>query len=442
MEEEKPKIQLLEEQFVRALREGKAFDINGKEHDFCVYERVDIANQKIIAYKIEMIEVKEDILARRIICDKRLTLSHCDFNNLHIMDSEFNESIELLNITSKGTLSIARAKLKSISVTNGDLLRMSLMDSFIEDSIGLLGCKIETDISIVSCIVSGYIHFHTTQIENSIYLSGSQINNIHFNNISFKTLAIPSIPENGTVKLQTIHFESLYTDDNFTNLGYMKWSNFVALSSGSKIEIMNSMMGKWDIINCNFSETTMIFFGSKITDAFYTNTHFPAILHLPNGAFNEKLRHEILRDGYNQLKTLAQKQNDRGMYLHYQAEELKSYHETLKGEKNHRATRFQLWAMSVSNNYGTSWWKGVKFVAGINLTFVIVCFWHRTPQFDCSGIGNFFNLYLSSLSLISIPKILSTDSNWEMNWFYISRIPLAFGIYQTIAAFRKFGKSE
>jgi hypothetical protein len=57
------------------------------------------------------------------------------------------------------------------------------------------------------------------------------------------------------------------------------------------------------------------------------------------------------------------------------------------------------------------------------------------------GLGIYFSGYLSSIfSLITVPKYFETT--WEVNWFYFSRLFIAFGIYQTIAAFRKFGKSE
>ena len=191
-----------------------------------------------------------------------------------------------------------------------------------------------------------------------------------------------------------------------------------------------------------FRKTNTVIYSSKITDAFYTNTKFSELLSLPEKIKKSESPHDILRDGYNQLKTLAQKQNDRKMFLHFQAAELRSFYETLTWNKSERYTKFQLLASKVSSEYGTDWWKGVKFVLICNLIFVIVCFSLRPINVSCTGIGNFLNLFLSSLSLISTPKILTAESNWEMNWFYLSRIPLAFGIYQTIAAFRKFGKSE
>jgi hypothetical protein len=221
----------------------------------------------------------------------------------------------------------------------------------------------------------------------------------------------------------------------------MQWNN-IKPTKDAIIEVCNAVMGKWDIINCDFSNTSFVIYSSKITEAFYTNTKFPEILSLPEKIEEKENPQDIFRDGYNQLKTIAQKQNDRKMFLHFQAAELRSYYETLTWNKHDRYTKFQLLASKVSSDYGTSWWKGVKFVLICNLMFIVVCFGLRPINFSWSGIGNCLNLFLSSLSLISTPKILTAESNWEMNWFYLSRIPLAFGIYQTIAAFRKFGKSE
>jgi hypothetical protein len=320
--------------------------------------------------------------------------------------------------------------INSIRIDGGSAAKSLIIQNLtIKEDLILTDFSAGNDILVTDCSVDGRFGVSNLICQNQIRILRGQVN----------CLQIEFIEDKSYLKITGISFKSILLM-GCANLGYMQW-NGLKPQPGSKISILNSIMGKWDIVNCDFSKVDMEIYSSKITDAFYTNTIFPELLCVPATITGETVQ-TVLRDGYNQLKTIAQKQNDRKLYLHYQAAELRSYKSTLKLWHDWK-TIFQLWAMKTSNEYGTSWWKGVKFVVVCNLFFVILCFGFRPIQLDCIGIGNFVGLFLSSLSsLIALPKLISTTSNWEMNWFYVSRIPLAFGIYQTIAAFRKFGKSE
>lgn len=493
---EAPKIQLSSEQFIRAITSGVATDVKGTYHSFAnmVFKNVLVDEPvylmpgqnnspiQIQDSSFHGIEISNGTFLQKVtfsntVISSGLKIQNSQFNKGLIIESATiqNGPIQLINCTSmNGGISINKTKIGSggLYVNNSNNLSdLSIREIEIDGQLQIDNCKINTvnlneiksksnvliqkvkieDLRIDRLITANSLLIYASEIINSLKIYESSIASI-LNFYDTKILAetivyqgyincirFSTIKEKSNFRISDIKFQKIQAIYGFQNLGYMQWNNLKP-QQNAEIEILNSMMGRWDIVSCDFSQTDMVIYSSKITDAFYTNTKFPSELSIPEKIGENENPHDIKRDGYNQLKTLAQKQNDRKLYLHYQAAELRSYKSTLRLWKDWK-TIFQLYSMRISNEYGTNWWRGLWFVLGFNFFFVTTCSLDKiwAPNFE--GIGNYLTGYFASLfSLISVPKYFTT--NWEIVWFYISRIFIAFGIYQTIAAFRKFGKSE
>ncbi len=97
--------------------------------------------------------------------------------------------------------------------------------------------------------------------------------------------------------------------------------------------------------------------------------------------------------------------------------------------------------MWISNDYGTSWGRGVLFTVIANAVCIAICYWNYWPTFGKESFWAYAGKYGEFLfSVVKKPEFV--HAGFQTAIYYFSRIPLAFGIYQTIAAFRKFGKSE
>ncbi|MDR2207219.1 MAG: pentapeptide repeat-containing protein [Flavobacteriaceae bacterium] len=114
--------------------------------------------------------------------------------------------------------------------------------------------------------------------------------------------------------------------------------------------------------------------------------------------------------------------------------------------------RLDWWLISlnrISNNHGTSWARGIVFTivaASVSMFFLSRCNnWH----FDYSRKGvEFFLSYFSNI--FNIASLFSKDNDYSIQFseehysiglhilFLIFRILTYYGIYQTIAAFRKY----
>lgn len=432
---EEPKIQLSANEFFNALRKGICKDKNGHEKKFGYQIGEDSY------YYISNVEVSESIPPiDNVTFNGQIKLHKCKIKGLYFMNCTFIKSLSF-NASEIENISFFNTKADEL------FLDYSATNSLLSDGntsfkqIVIYECAIHERLNLDYTTIETNLHIYETELK-IVQLSKLRVLHFKLTSCKIESLSVPDVLENGTLNLDGVLFNKITTGESFSNLGYIKWNKIFSYDEAT-LEITSAVMGKWDIVNCDFSKARMIIYSSKITDAFYTHTKFPKVLTEPSNIDPSENIDDILSDGYNQLKTIAQKQNDRKLFLHFQAAELRSYHKTLAGDKKHRATRFQLWAMKKSNDYGTDWVKGLRFIIASNILFVLTSLILRHFQFDCKGIGNFIVIFLSFLSpLTTLPKSLNENSNWEVSWFLLSRIPLAFGIYQTIAAFRKFGKSE
>lgn len=108
-----------------------------------------------------------------------------------------------------------------------------------------------------------------------------------------------------------------------------------------------------------------------------------------------------------------------------------------------------LWLNKYSNNFGISWKRGVCFTITVWVIFFSIFVMLR-DGWGCHFIwadSNYLNEAVSYLWLPSgLDKLVLSDSScFISNWFRIlifilGKILIGYGIYQTISAFRKFGK--
>lgn len=109
--------------------------------------------------------------------------------------------------------------------------------------------------------------------------------------------------------------------------------------------------------------------------------------------------------------------------------------------------RILLWFNKNSNSFGTDWVIGINFTMLVALVATIIvlllspnmCF---LPNLE--GIGNFMRTLVEMFNITEwkdIEILGEKPSNWQYIFIFLARIFVAYGMYQTIQAFRKFGKS-
>lgn len=160
------------------------------------------------------------------------------------------------------------------------------------------------------------------------------------------------------------------------------------------------------------------------------------------------------RETFRILKNHYQKENNYIDYLPYAKLEISTYTEQLK-KRVHNAELFSkpvqdyiiLGLNSISNSHGKSYARGIVFTLLIGWLFFYFSL-IATEQYSF-GFDNFWESIMNSVKyyfsfITPTHKINHMDNLKPNNWFYLwdftGRAFVAYGIYQTIQAFRKYKK--
>ena len=151
--------------------------------------------------------------------------------------------------------------------------------------------------------------------------------------------------------------------------------------------------------------------------------------------------YQQLRETYRIIKNNFYSQNNRIEGLKFYKREMSVYKREIRLLS---WDKILLLANQFSSNFGTSWSRGVLFTvsAGIITLLPISC--NLKFSLTSEGVGNFLKALVDVLNLTdwNDMSILGEKlTNWQYIFLFIGRIFIAYGIYQTVQAFRKYGKS-
>lgn len=157
-----------------------------------------------------------------------------------------------------------------------------------------------------------------------------------------------------------------------------------------------------------------------------------------------------LRETSRIIKNEYSKEGNRIQELEFKKREIELYQQELNFQNMNVKTeeKISLWFNGVSNKHGDSWVRGVGFTLIAGLIFYIL---FLTPLFingdlECDpswdGLGNVIRYYFEFINVTnwSYNPFGITNYNWSYVALFIGRIFIGYGYYQTIQAFRKFGK--
>lgn len=244
------------------------------------------------------------------------------------------------------------------------------------------------------------------------------------------------------LELRSLKFE------NFTNLGNITLSK---ISLSENLAIINSDLGKTTFIDCDFSNREMSFKSSKINEIALAGVKLPNPENINSSLLGIKNQKKL---ALSQIKKVFQNMGDNLMASEYQTEELNTYESTLGWSWE----KINLWLNKVTNNHGQSWIRPlVLLLTSTGIFYILYCF-TLGFKIELESYGNielflrntsyffeFLNpirksdflpqVLLSSRELAEIPSLtFLTDS--------IAKIINAYLLYQFIAAFRKFGRTN
>ena len=295
-----------------------------------------------------------------------------------------------------------------------------------------------TSFHIESCYFSKSLRIEDCRFNGQLIITNSTANQIQFKDLN----GHHSIEISNSIVLnefKVINHDIKYM--NFTNLNVKK--DFILVQSDLKVvSIAHSKLESNLYLELGSIDLFSLF-GTEIKNKIFIN--------------ELKIR-EGNRETFQLLKDYYLKINDNVNSAYFRRLEMIAYEKSLlrKFKENRKQYKFEtiqivdlviLVLNKLSNNHGCDPFRGVLFTTLITTFFYIIFLF---TVYNETGTTVDFSFKYLSQNIKQVLQLLNV-TNWdykpfsiEYTWGYVplffSRIFIGYGIYQTIAAFRKFGK--
>ncbi|TLX71642.1 hypothetical protein E9993_19950 [Labilibacter sediminis] len=239
---------------------------------------------------------------------------------------------------------------------------------------------------------------------------------------------------------------------------YFEWANFREKANFTEIEVKNGIA---NFHGANFEKNAY----------FYSSIIYKIDLRksvIDKGVFylDASIQHSN-RETWRIIKHEFLKQNNRIEGLKYHAYEMEEYEKELFGDKTHlkfsilrfirdfylilkgrnKSDKFILFINRISNGYNIKPIRGIVFTSIATIVSYLLFIYTIKVEND---IELYYSIKYLGVNLKQLLQMLNV-TNWKYNpfgnnynWAYgilfIGRIIIGFGIYQTVQAFRKYGR--
>lgn len=196
------------------------------------------------------------------------------------------------------------------------------------------------------------------------------------------------------------------------------------------------------IIESSFFKEIISFQNATFNKIKFNRTHFEKIAFFNN--INILSKQDLDLNTVRTIKTHLLRTENKIDYLDFKKLEFELFRKSLKNDRT--GSKIILWLNKFTSDYNTNWTRGIIFTLGYGLIFYIVLF------LLVFGINNpiFFienKFWLGYFKFLIIPDFKSPfgEENFLDKWyqylfFIFGKIAVAYGLYETIQSFRKYGK--
>ena len=351
----------------------------------------------------------------------------------------------------KGVLSIEDSKLNKIKIEAKELRKIEIQVSFIQNFIWEQDSFCLLNLDTCTIVV---LEFRQAIIpKDSVF----QISNSSINSVDFSQFV-------NTGWLNISSLKPLNSYDRFLEEATINRRVFLTFQSHrfepvankkSRLILINSDLGRTSFVNCDLTAfDEFVFFNTKMLEVFVAGTKLPTKVTLPHEPEIEQPAQERL--AFSQFKKIADNRGDNVQATEFLALEMDAYAKQITDEKGKCGEKINLWLNKFSSNWGNDWVRAVLVTFAVNsYLFMFYClslgytlgkdwglFWNlfsysfeflnplRKADFLKSDINSLINPSKNPLEITSCARIID----------YLSRIIVAYFTYQTIQAFRRFGK--
>ena len=335
---------------------------------------------------------------------ERLWLSSVKLNNHHI--DGYHQSIEITN-SAVDNIVLSRVNTAGLPVYIGysTITVMCIDNVFLDGSLSIYSCRL---VGVMTMVID----------------KGGQKNMV-------KEFVFHSCEMDGQYHIENTDFEKF--DFNFCKIGdkgrlRLSQCNVKELTAG-----FSSVFGQMDVLDNTVS--TLCLEGTCVQGylSFQGNE-------VENYADRQTLR---------LLKNESRKVNDDVEATKLYAKEMCML---LADKKVSFWDKISLWLNKLFSCFGENWGRAllVTFVLSVVCTLLMLGFGSSklefNPEGEFIGVGSFVTALLDSINVFSIPLFSDTIEKYGLNVFgqvlyFIIKVIVAYGIYQFVVAFRKYGRN-
>lgn len=348
---------------------------------------------------------------------------------------------KMLNLTADDTFRISeKSQIKGLVFESASFAKSFVISNSTLEEVSFSNTTFKKELIIETCEVKETIKLsYGKSLFNAKILNNSYLHNLVIGG---------NLSSESTLNISDSLFKEI-SFENFKNTGLVKLSDIRMDKLGS-LKIRHSNLGKAEIYNSNFSKTRFEFEKSQISEIFISETDFPEYAYIGND-----INYGQGKLAFGQLQTVFQRQGDSVRSYEYLAREVKNYYKQITLFSNKFFTKINLFLNCISNDFGRNWILGFVFSFGIGFVFFYFLIL-STKEYSFGFPINFnWNFTESFLKFMNPLRHFDTDdifknsdrivrnlilSNWSYLWDFLGRIFVAYGYYQTIQAFRKFGR--
>jgi hypothetical protein len=270
-----------------------------------------------------------------------------------------------------------------------------------------------------------------------------KISNCKFENLTFTD----TNPIGKVVIIEKTTIVKKLSFDQILNKGTISL-NQITIPSNGFLSIRGSNLGETNFLLCSISQATLEFENSKTTEIFTAGTVFPKKVYL-----DKSPDYSQAQLAFGQLQTASQKQGDTVQALEYHSREIEAHFKSIAWFSRDFFKKFNLGLNKISNNFGRFWVLGVIFTFASGLLFFCLLListdkyeW-GTPKFDFELLPAYLK-FMNPLRFIETENLFlngKLQDRIRLNSCsylcdFLGRVFVAYGFYQTIQAFRRFGR--
>ena len=291
-----------------------------------------------------------------------------------------------------------------------------------------------------------------------VYLGDSKINGMHIDNVTldntlfFNTCSLDGIittvkeedAPNNRIKEVVFHsceVKGQYHIEN-SDIGYFTF-NFSNVGESGRLRLSQCMIQQF-VAGCSSVFGQMDLTKNAISEICLEGTCIQGYLNFQSNKVKEYTDRQTLC----LLKNESIKVNDEVSAQQLYAKEMQHL---LSDKSVSLWDKASLWLNKTFSKYGESWARAIMVTILLSLVFTLLMLGLGSEKykFDVTGefigVGAFVTVLLDSINVFSIPLFSDTIKEYDLNVFgqilyYVIKVIVAYGSYQFVVAFRKYGR--